>query len=50
MTFIHPIGILRAREWKEQVAHIRSLKKLKARVARLEQMPGDTGKTLPIET
>ena len=39
-----------AREWKEQVAHIRSLKKLKARVARLEQMPGDTGKTLPIET
>ena len=39
-----------AREWKKQVAHIHSLDKLKARVALLEQLLGEKGKTLPIET
>jgi UDP-3-O-[3-hydroxymyristoyl] glucosamine N-acyltransferase len=33
-----------AREWKEQVAQIHSLHKLRARVARLEQLLGETGK------
>ena len=39
-----------AREWKQQVAHIHSLDRLKARVARLEQQSGDTGKIFPSET
>jgi UDP-3-O-[3-hydroxymyristoyl] glucosamine N-acyltransferase len=32
-----------AREWKEQVAHIHNLRKLRTRVARLEQLSGETG-------
>ena len=39
-----------AREWKQQVAHIHSLDRLKARVARLEQQSGDAGKSFPLET
>ena len=36
-----------AREWKEQVAQIHSLHKLRARVARLEQLLGETGRSIP---
>ncbi len=36
-----------AREWKEQVAQIHSLHKLRARVARLEQLLGETGRSNP---
>ena len=36
-----------AREWKEQVAQIHSLHKLRARVARLEQLPGESGRSIP---
>ncbi len=38
-----------AKEWREQVAHLRSLGKLKARVRALEQRLGETGKSLPPE-
>ena len=36
-----------AREWKEQVAQIHSLHKLRARVARLEQLLGEAGRSIP---
>ena len=36
-----------AREWKEQVAQIHSLHKLRARVARLEQLLGKSEKSVP---
>jgi UDP-3-O-[3-hydroxymyristoyl] glucosamine N-acyltransferase len=36
-----------AREWKEQLAHIHGIEKLKRRVARLEQLLSETGKSLP---
>ena len=39
-----------AREWKQQIAHIHSLDRLKARVTRLEQQSGDAGKSFPLET
>jgi UDP-3-O-[3-hydroxymyristoyl] glucosamine N-acyltransferase len=39
-----------AREWKVQVAHIHGLDKLKARVARLEQLLSAVGKTSPPAT
>ena len=39
-----------AKDWREQIAHIHSLHKLKARVARLERLLGESGKTLPPET
>ena len=39
-----------AREWKEQVAHIHSLRKLRARVARLEQLSGEAGESPPSGT
>ena len=38
-----------AREWKEQVAQIHSLHKLRARVAHLEQLLGERGKSIPPE-
>jgi UDP-3-O-[3-hydroxymyristoyl] glucosamine N-acyltransferase len=39
-----------AKEYREQVAHIHSLPRLKARVARLEQLLGDSSKTSTPET
>ena len=36
-----------AREWKEQVAQIHSLHKLRARVAHLEQLLGERGQSVP---
>ena len=36
-----------AREWKEQVAQIHSLHKLRARIARLEQLLGAAGQSIP---
>jgi UDP-3-O-[3-hydroxymyristoyl] glucosamine N-acyltransferase len=39
-----------AKEWREQVAHIHSLHKLKARVARLEQLLGEKEKSSSRET
>lgn len=39
-----------AREWKEQVAHIHSLDRLKARIVRLEQLLGAAEKTSPPAT
>ena len=36
-----------AREWKEQVAQIHSLHKLRARIARLEQVLGESGRSIP---
>ena len=36
-----------AREWKEQVAQIHSLHKLRARVTYLEQLLGERGKSIP---
>ena len=36
-----------AREWKEQLAHVHTLGKLRARVARLEQVLGELLKTTP---
>jgi UDP-3-O-[3-hydroxymyristoyl] glucosamine N-acyltransferase len=38
-----------AREWKEQVAQIHSLHKLRARVARLEQLLGELEKSIQPE-
>ncbi len=38
-----------AREWKEQIAQIHSLHKLRARVARLEQLLGEREKSIPSE-
>jgi UDP-3-O-[3-hydroxymyristoyl] glucosamine N-acyltransferase len=35
-----------AREWKEQVAQIHSLHKLRARIARLEQLLGEAGQSI----
>ncbi|MEO6787568.1 MAG: UDP-3-O-(3-hydroxymyristoyl)glucosamine N-acyltransferase [Chthoniobacteraceae bacterium] len=39
-----------ARDWKEQVAQIHNLHKLRARVARLEQLLGEFGKSAPSGT
>lgn len=39
--------VVPAKEWREQVAHIHSLHKLKARVARLEQLLAATEKSSP---
>jgi UDP-3-O-[3-hydroxymyristoyl] glucosamine N-acyltransferase len=36
-----------AREWKEQVAQIHSLRKLRSRVARLEQLLGESAPSIP---
>ncbi len=36
-----------ARDWKEHVAQIHSLHKLRARVARLEQLLGESGQSIP---
>lgn len=38
-----------AREWKEQLAHSRSIGKLKSRVKALEQLLSEAGKSLPPE-
>lgn len=39
-----------AREWKEQVAQIHFLHKLRERITRLERLVGDSGKTSPEKT